>query len=166
MRHLHPLLVFLVFCAVSLTACSGNPLLEESVQTLNGVEAVDLDGKAHVPAQIAAEDRAVLFVFWDPTNGKQYPVLQDTAQIARERADEFQFYGVIRGAQHDEAELRALLEQLEVDFPQLMDRDGSLTRRYHAQDAPWFMVWGVHGQLSYRVQGLPHVWDGIQGGSN
>lgn len=150
---------------LGLAACSGNPLLSDRVQSLAGAGARDLDGMMHLPETVAASDRAALLIFWDPSDASQHRMLRQAGKEARARAADYAFFGVVSGSDRtvDETALRSLLTELGVDFPQLRDRDGSLADRFVAEDTPLVMVWGVQGDLRYRVEGLPHVWDGISG---
>lgn len=150
---------------LGLAACSGNPLLSDRVQLLAGAAARDLDGVMHLPETVAATDHATLLIFWDPNDPSQHAMLRQAGAEARARANDYRFFGVVSGSDRsvDETALRALLLELQVDFPQLRDRDDSLAERFVAEDNPIVMVWGVHGDLRYRVEALPHVWDGIVG---
>lgn len=162
---MNPLRLALALLLLGLAACSGNPLLSDRVQFLAGVGARDLDGMMHLPETVAANDRAAMLIFWDPSDASQHAMLRQAGHEARARANDYRFFGVVSGSDRsvDEAALRSLLQELEVDFPQLRDRDGSLEDRFVAEDKPLVMVWGVRGDLRYRVEALPQVWDGIVG---
>jgi hypothetical protein len=162
---MNPLRLAFTTLLLGLAACSGNPLLSDRVQFLAGVGARDLDGTMHLPETVAASDRAALLIFWDPNDASQHAMLRQAGVEARDRADDFVFFGVVSGSDRevDEVALRALLQDLGVDFPQLRDRDGSLEDRFVAEEKPLVMVWGVQGDLRFRVEALPEVWDGISG---
>jgi hypothetical protein len=70
------------------------------------------------------------------------------------------FVGVVSGPDDrvDEGAVRDRVEEYEMPYPQVRDRDLSLSRRFGVDSTPTLIVLGEGGRVIYRGKGAPAAW--------
>jgi thiol-disulfide isomerase/thioredoxin len=101
--------------------------------------------------------RPVVLVFWQSwcvSCLEEAPALIDAD---RRYGDRLQIVGVVSGPDEsvDAAKLQAALESTGMTYPQVRDRDLSLTRALDVQGTPTIIVLGPQGDVRYRGRSVP-----------
>jgi thiol-disulfide isomerase/thioredoxin len=131
-------------------AFSFMPPVSTDAPVLNGVRAVDVEGKVH---RVGFDERArpVVLVFLGtecPVSRRYAPRLSELAREANGRG--IQFFGVISDASAAPAAAREFRGELELGFPVLYDAAGDLAERLRPERVPEAFVLDSAGKLAYR----------------
>lgn len=141
--------------ALLLGACSGAEGTAEQARpsgtTLLGER---LDGGTLDLARLA-DERNVVLVFWQPWCASCILEMPELVDASRAHP-ELSFVGVVSGPDRDvdESEVREVLADFEVPYPQLRDRTLALTRGYSVEGTPTILLIGAGGTL---LEELPHA---------
>ncbi len=161
-----PSLIALLFglvvgiCACSSPAAGNEPDADSLAPVTGPLVVVDRAGTSHdVQASLRA-GRPVALVFWQSWCKSCLEEAPGLAAAARELDGRLQFVGVVPGpdASVDEAALDAAIARFELPYPQVRDRDLSLTRRFEIEGTPTIVVLGAGGQVVYRGHRAPEDW--------
>ncbi len=113
-------------------------------------EATTLDGTAIDAATYANRALAVWFwAPWCPTCNGEAP---EVVRAAREHP-EIQFIGL--AGRDDQGPMRDFVERYGIDFPTVVDRDGSIWRRFGVSGQPAWVFFNGRGE-AWRVLGAPN----------
>lgn len=157
------LLGSLLLGALSLASC-GTTAAERAepaeIDTSAPLVVVDRDGARHDLDAALASGRPVLLVFWQSWCAS---CLEEAPRLARDSRDLWRrvdFVGVVPGpdASVDEAALDQAIEKYDLPYPQVRDRDLSLTRRFAVDGTPTLILLGEGGQVLYRGHRPPKSW--------
>jgi len=141
----------LVFTALALTLLrSLAPAASTDAVVLNGVRAVDLEGKVHqIGYEEGAQPAALVFLGTEcPISRRFAPRLNELAKEAATRG--IGFFGVISDAAVAPAAARTFQSELELAFPVLYDAAGALAERLAPERVPEAFVLDAAGRLVYR----------------
>jgi len=153
---------FLVVALV-VSGCASAEVAPAPART--DLKVVDTDGGAHDLDAALARGEAVALVFWQtwcPSCAGEAPAI---VEAQREHADRIRFFGVVPGrdADVDEAEVARVRAAWGYAFPQVRDRDMSLTRRFGVQGTPSIVVLGAGGAVRYSGHRPPEDWGPLGG---
>ena len=145
--------------ALLAAGCLLTPLVQPA-QALVDRKGATLDETA-----IREDGRHVVYVFWQSWCGscrKEAPALATSARTLAGRA---QFIGVISGPDDvvDERKVDRFITDMKLDYPQVRDRDLTLTRRFKVRGTPTIIVLNTQGEIVYRGHHAPERWSDILG---
>ena len=134
----------LALALLNLCAVSGDAVV------LNGVRAVDLDGRVHqIGYERGAQPAALVFLGTEcPISRRFAPRLNELAEEAAQRG--IGFFGVISDAAVAPAAARAFQKELQLAFPVLYDAAGDLAERLAPERVPEAFVLDAAGRVVYR----------------
>ena len=118
-------------------------------------ELAELGGDAR--ALSAFSGQLVLLNFWAtwcPPCVEEMPSLQNLHDALEEDA----FSVVAVNVQEDDATVEEFVHRLELEFPVLLDRNGTTTRRYAVRGLPTSYLIGPDGRVLAAKAGF-HLWD-------
>lgn len=135
-------------------APSNVPMSELVVDLLEG-EYLDL-------TEDLDAGRPVVLVFWQSWCASCLEEAPALVEAHARYGDRITIVGVVSGPDSsvDEAKLLAALESTGMTYPQVRDRDLSLTRALGVQGTPTIIVLGPNGQVRYRGHDLPN-WSSL-----
>jgi thiol-disulfide isomerase/thioredoxin len=153
----------MVVLALALPACSGAPTTSSGSNQVNGLGLMgeSLEGQRCDLDRVLASGKWVTLVFWQDWCSSclvEAPHVQAASQIYR---NQIAFYGVVSGADQTEGDfgLRTKVRELGLTYPQVRDRNGSWSARYHVTSTPTVLVFSPDGALQYRGDHLPGDWN-------
>ncbi|WP_419191683.1 TlpA family protein disulfide reductase [Engelhardtia mirabilis] len=154
----------LVASLVLLGACAGTPTgatLESSAAPadLADLVLVDMNGRQHPVQAEWSAGRSVVLVFWQTWCLSCEREAASVVAAAKARPD-LAFFGVVPGTDDDvnDFEVLAKVEQQGMTYPQIRDRDLSLTETFDVQGTPTLLVIGPDGKVSFRGHEVPEDW--------
>lgn len=129
------------------------------------LKVVDLAGETHDLDAALARGEAVALVFWQTwctSCAGEAPAIVEARQRHGER---LRFVGVVPGrdADVDDAEVARVRDAWGYDFPQVRDRDLSLTRRFGVTGTPTIVVLGPGSAVRYTGHRPPDDWKALEG---
>ena len=151
---------WLVWISACATPPSRPPIRAHELPTPAAWVVTDRTGVCHdLDADLAA-GRPVALIFWQTWCAsclRETPVL---ASASRAFGDRIRFFGVIPGpdAVVDESEITRTVDSFDIPYPQLRDRDLSLTRLFDVQGTPTILVLGPDKRVLYRGHAPPEDW--------
>jgi len=124
---------------------------------------VDRSGTSHDLQASLRAGRPVALVFWQSWCKSCLEEAPGLAAAARELDGRMEFVGVVPGpdASVDETALDAAIARFELPYPQVRDRDLSLTQRFGIEGTPTIVVLGSGGQVVYRGHRAPEDWSAL-----
>ena len=145
--------------ALLFAACAGpseafvDPL---QVHDLAGLVAEDLEGEFH---ELEAVDGPVALVFWQTWCASCIREAPHAAAAAREHRG-IRFFGVVSGTDEyvDDLEVERIAEEAGLGYPQLRDRDSSISDFFAVKATPTIVVIDADGRIAYRGHELPDDW--------
>jgi thiol-disulfide isomerase/thioredoxin len=148
---------------VALAGCAGGQVAPAPARV--DLKVVDTDGASHDLDAALARGEAVALVFWQtwcPSCAGEAPRIVEAQQ---QHADRIHFVGVVPGrdADVDDAEVARVRAAWGYQFPQVRDRDLSLTRRFEVQGTPSIVVLGAGGAVRYSGHRAPDDWAALAG---
>jgi thiol-disulfide isomerase/thioredoxin len=157
--------VRLLFCLPLLVACAAAPNTAETQAPVDGrgLVGANLDGAQQDLDREFAQGKWVTLVFWQDWCTSclaEAPHVQVDSRVYRSRVS---FYGVVSGAdltEHDMG-LRTKIRELGLTYPQIRDRNGAWSERFHVSSTPTILVFSPDGNLRYRGNHLPEDWLGL-----
>lgn len=149
--------------AVALAGCASGEAAPAPARA--DLKVFDTSGEAHDLDAALARGEAVALVFWQtwcPSCAGEAPAI---VAAQRQHADRIRFFGVIPGrdADVDDAEVARVRAAWGYEFPQVRDRDMSLTRRFGVQGTPSIVVLGAGGVVRYSGHRPPDDWGAFAG---
>lgn len=144
--------------AVVVTGCASGQVAPAPVRT--ELKVVDTDGAPHDLDAALARGEAVALVFWQtwcPSCAGEAPAIVEAQRL---HADRLRFLGVVPGrdADVDDAEVARVRAAWGYTFPQVRDRDLSLSRRFGVTGTPSIVVLGAGGAVRYSGHRPPDDW--------
>jgi thiol-disulfide isomerase/thioredoxin len=143
---------------LALGACASAPAREATHERpVAALELVDMDGGRHDVQALLASGRLVTLVFWQTWCASCLAETPRLIEASREHAGRIEFFGVVSGSDGtvDDAEVRSLTGRLGTPYPQVRDRDASLSERFEVTGTPTLVVLGPSGRIVYRGHRLP-----------
>ncbi|QDU86136.1 Soluble secreted antigen MPT53 precursor [Planctomycetes bacterium Pla163] len=154
---------------IGLAACASTPTGDAAtVPTHLDVRAdwtlVDQRGTVHPTGEYLAAGEPVVLVFWQTWCGScvaEAPRVQD---VHKSRPN-LHVFGVVSGSERDvdAADVQATALRLGLTYPQVLDRDLSLTSALAIQGTPTVVVLGADGTVLYHAHQLPDDWTALGG---
>lgn len=152
-----------------LAACASPPDAgEQSAPTHLDVSAdwtlVDQRGTVHSAGEFLAEGEPVVLVFWQTWCGSCVAEAPHVEDVHRSHP-KLHVFGVVSGSERDVdgADVTATALRLGLTYPQVLDRDLSLTRALAIQGTPTVVVLGADGAVLYSAHELPDDWAAFGG---
>ena len=161
-----PLLVAsALLCA--LAACQSAPETQQALppaQSATQVRAVlqqsaqDLETSQQ---QALLSDRPILLVFWQSWCGSCVEEAPQVQRLHQQYGERFPIFGVISGPDEavDAGHLQQTVFRLGLSYPQIRDRDLSLTKAFQVKGTPDIVVLGKDREVKYRGHHLPASLD-------
>lgn len=157
------LLLGSLFTASALAGCASGQASPAPARA--DLKVVDLEGAPHDLDAALARGEAVALVFWQtwcPSCAGEAPVI---VEAQRQHAGRIHFFGVVPGrdADVDDAEVARVRAAWGYTFPQVRDRDLSLSRRFEVKGTPTIVVLGAGGAVRYTGHRPPEDWGALAG---
>ena len=151
-------------CALAFTGCAAAP--PPPAEALPAEVSFALETLEREPLDLAptlAAGTPVAFVFWQewcPPCAQEAP---HVVEAVAAHGDDLRFVGVVPGADADvdEAKVRAKRDAWCYTFPQIRDRDESLTQALGVTATPTLVVVTPDRRVVYREHALPRDWAGL-----
>lgn len=116
------------------------------------LELPDLDDK---PLAIGGKkDKLLLLNFWASWCGPCELEAPDLLELSKKYGDKLELYGVNATTYDKERQAREFVEEFELSFPILMDRDGKATELYKVTTFPTSFIIDSNGIVRERVPGV------------
>ncbi len=130
---------------------------------LLALDGADLDGNVVALRSLVNEGKPAAVIFWQ-TWCK--PCLAKTPQLAadaRTWGDRIAFVGVVSGGDSTvrEDEVKRIVSEHSVPYPQVRDRDLSWARAFGIEGTPTIVVIDGEGAVRYRGNQLPPDWGAV-----
>ena len=152
--------ILMALCALILIPASGaaDDAAPEWVLT-------DMGGESHDVDELLAQGRNVTLVFWQTWCGPCKREAPGLAVAAAEHESGLAFFGVISGSDRDvdDKKVRSYVEKYKLPYPQIRDRDISLTKQYEVVGTPTIIVLGPGREVIYRGNHPPESWKELEG---
>lgn len=149
------------------TACAATDARPRAAPVVAGARQPlvvrDMDGLGHDLDRALAAGKAVTLVFWQTWCESCRREAPEVIAAARSLGERAEFYGVVPGTDErvDEHEVRRMAQELGFTFPQLRDRDLSLTERFDVDGTPTILVLVGDGEPVYRGHRTPRDWGSL-----
>jgi len=153
------LLVLALTCA-----CASDQIVRSSEVTHTDVAVplvvTDMDGGTHDLDEALQAGRPVALIFWQTWCASCIEEAPQLAADARAHGDEILFVGVVPGPDDyvDDGEVEQMAAKLGLPYPQVRDRDLSLSRRFEVKGTPTIVVLGKGGRILYNGHRPPEDW--------
>ncbi len=107
--------------------------------------------------------RYVVFVFWQSWCGSCRKEAPGLVEAARRFAGHAQFVGVVSGPDKaiDEDKVDRFIRETGITYPQVRDRDLSLTRDFDVKATPTIVVVAPDGRIVYYDHRAPAEWSHV-----
>jgi thiol-disulfide isomerase/thioredoxin len=154
-----PLLALPLFAACAASPPAPAPAAAAEVSALG---FVDMAGRAHTVAEDLATGRKVVLVFWETWCESCREESGELGAVARAHP-ELAFYGVVPGPDGtvDDALVLDTARAWFLPYPQVRDRDLTLTRAFAVEGTPTVVVIGAGGEVLYKAHELPADWGAL-----
>mgnify|MGYP006442093351 CR=1 FL=1 len=125
------------------------------------MQCLDIEGRSHDPSKVLASGKPVALVFWQSWCGSCVAEAPHVEQARRKFGERIEFYGVVSGPDQsvDEAAVRKVVFQNQLQYTQLRDRDGALSKHFSVQSTPTIVIIGADRQVLYSGHTLPEDWN-------
>jgi thiol-disulfide isomerase/thioredoxin len=125
----------------------------------------DMAGETHDVDELLAQGRNVTLVFWQTWCGPCKREAPGLAVAATEHAEGLAFFGVVSGSDRDidDKKVRGYVQKYELPYPQIRDRDISLTKQYEVVATPTIIVLGPGREVLFRGNHPPESWKELEG---
>lgn len=138
-------------------------LLLSSLALGADIRGTDTTGAEHALSATANAGTPVVLVFWQAwcaPCAKEAPKVQAASVELGERA---QFFGVVSGPDKlvDSRKVTRWIDTHKLSYPQLRDRDGSISKTMKVKGTPTILVLGAEDKILYRGKRLPENWDTV-----
>ena len=130
---------------------------------LTQTELWSRDGQKIDLATEFASGKHVVLVFWQSWCSTCKAEAPGLAKMANELASQVVFIGVIPGPDKmiDDRRVDAFIESAGMTYPQIRDRDLSLTHNFAVKGTPTIIVIDPHQEVIYRGSHAPESWSSI-----
>ena len=118
----------------------------------------DMDGNIHNIEELTKHGLPIVLVFWQtwcvPCK-REAPAL---AKVAAELSEKVKFFGIVSGNDEDvnDRKVKKFAEQFKLPYPQIRDRDLTLTKYFQIEGTPTIIILGTEKQILFRGHGLPN----------
>jgi len=142
-------LLLLIAAAKPVPAEPGNPM-----------HVADMAGRTHDIEEILEEGRAVALIFWQTWCASCKREAPEAAKAARKYGHAIRFFGVVSGSDEyvDDDKVRSFVEKVGLPYPQVRDRELSITEYFQVKGTPTVIVLGKGMEILYRGHRLPDDW--------
>ncbi len=120
----------------------------------------DMDGKPHNLDEILESKKNIVLVFWQTWCAVCIREAPSLVKASQENIDSLQFFGIISGTDDDvdDAEVRKKAKKLKLPYPQIRDRDLSITIKYEVKGTPTIVILGPEKDVLYNSHHAPSDW--------
>ncbi len=153
-------LIILVLLMVAANSLSAGEIDDGSIAETRLV-LTDMGDRFHNVREITEGDRNVVLIFWQTWCVpclREAPIL---VEVSKAHEKQLAFFGIISGSDDDvdEAKVRKIVEKFKLPYPQIRDRDLSITTRFEVNAIPMMVIIGDQGAILYKGNRLPRNWD-------
>ena len=129
-------------------------------QPLSNLVFNDMAGITYDLDQLSAAEKPIVFVYWQPWCApckKEAPAI---VKAAAAHAGHLQFFGVVSGKDElvDAKHVQTFIEKSGFTFPQIRDKDLSMTKEMDIAGTPTVIIVGKGNQVLYRGHQPPEDW--------
>jgi thiol-disulfide isomerase/thioredoxin len=119
-----------------------------------------MGGQTHDIDAVLRDGRPVALIFWQTWCAPCIEEAPKLAADARKFGDDILFLGVVSGPDEyvDDREVEAKSTELGLPYPQVRDRDLSLSDRYEVEGTPTIVVLGTGGRILFHGHRRPADW--------
>jgi thiol-disulfide isomerase/thioredoxin len=121
---------------------------------------IDRQGAEHDLDTTLEAGRPVALIFWQSWCASCIEEAPQLAKDSKDWGEEIQFLGVVPGPDSsvDESAIDLVLNEYGLSYPQVRDRDLTLTRRFAIEGTPTIIVLGANNEVLYRGHQPPEDW--------
>jgi thiol-disulfide isomerase/thioredoxin len=148
---------------IAVSAFSGqNAAASETANTpVHQRQLQDMSGNFHDLPELIKEGDNIALIFWQTwcaTCKAELPIVSKTAKNTKLG---IKFFGIISGSDDfvDDAKVLDYASKLKLTFPQIRDRDASLSEQFQIDGTPTIIVFSNGGKILYRGHTLPMNWN-------
>ena len=119
-----------------------------------------MDGNDYNVNKILANGQNVALIFWQSWCAPCLRKMPSLVQAANSNIDQIHFLGVISGRDEDVdgQKVQKIVKKYTIPFPQIRDRDLSITRKYGITETPTIIILGKDMSVLYKSNRLPKDW--------
>ena len=124
----------------------------------------DMDGQQHDFQTILDNGQSIALDYWQTWCAACRREAPQLAKAAEQCKGSIQFFGVVSGTDEfvDDEKVRDFVERAELNYPQIRDRDLTLTAAFQVKGTPTIVVIGEGGSILYRGHHTPDDWSRFQ----
>lgn len=126
----------------------------------------DMDGKEHNISSLINDGKSVAFVFWQTWCSSCRKESPNIVDASRKYESAIRVFGVISGPDEyvSDDKVRRSIEDWQLPYPQIRDRDLALTKRYGVRGTPTIVIIGEGGETLFYGHASPENWTRYLGG--
>ena len=149
--------LLLICLPLVLAACASTPAPPQQHPRPAELKLVAMDGAPLRLDMAMADGKGVVLVFWQTWCESCLEEAPALAQAAREHTSDYVFVGVVPGPDDtvDDGEVHRLAAELELPYPQVRDRDLSLTRAFGVEGTPTIVIMDSNGDIRFSGHRVP-----------
>jgi thiol-disulfide isomerase/thioredoxin len=126
---------------------------------------VDMEGGNHQLAEISEQGDSIALIFWQTWCSSCKAELPGISKIAKDSKLRMKFFGVISGPDEfvDDNKVRSYLREQTLSFPQIRDREASISNTFGVKGTPTIVILGRNGEVLYNEHHTPSDWGQFSG---
>lgn len=150
--------LYAIFTLVCVLGLSGS--LVQAAAPVKLAPVTDMDGTRHNFEQTLAQRKNVVLVFWQTWCSKCIREAPAVVAASQSQKAHFEFFGVVSGedAYVDDRKVRKMTTSLGLPYPQIRDRDLSLSKTFDVKGTPTIVILGPGMAPIYVGHHLPEDW--------
>jgi len=135
----------------------------EGVPMWTAKDVIDRQGNTIQLGQTLDEGRYVVFVFWQSWCASCKKEAPELVTASQRYADQARFIGVVSGPEKaiDEGKVDRFIQETGLSYPQVRDKDLTLTRAFDVKATPTIVVVAPDGRVVYRGHRAPQGWSDV-----